>query len=56
MAFLIVLLKYLHGHNLHNLHVVINLSKASPLFFLVWVENAWALGFRLTFILMRVYG
>lgn len=24
---LIVLMKYLHGHNLHNLRVVINLSK-----------------------------
>lgn len=27
MGPLIVLMKYLHGHNLHNLHVVINLSK-----------------------------
>ncbi len=27
MVPLIVLMKYLHGHNLHNLHVVINLSK-----------------------------
>lgn len=41
---LIVFIKYLHGHNLHNLHVLINLSKEfcaergqkkkSPLFYL----------------------
>lgn len=28
MVPLIVFIKYLHGHNLHNLHVLINLSKA----------------------------
>lgn len=28
MVPLIVFIKYLHGHNLHNLHVLINLLKA----------------------------
>lgn len=54
MALLIVLVKYLHGHNLHNLHVVINHSKGSFSLFCLGRERVGTL-FRLTFILMRVF-
>lgn len=54
MALLIVLVKYLHGHNLHNLHVVINHSKGFLSLFCLGRERVGTL-FRLTFILMRVF-
>lgn len=54
MALLIVLVKYLHGHNLHNLHVVINHSKGFLSLFCLGRERVGTL-FQLTFILMHVF-
>lgn len=60
MVPLIVFIKYLHGHNLHNLHVLINLSKAFyaersqkfPLFYLA--SDEIFILFNELFVLIRI--